>query len=215
MLKSNMEWKQYKDFNYEVNKDGFVRNITTKWIIKPVIRRAGYMELRLSKLNKIYHIRLHKVIYTSWVKEPDIGMHIDHINGNRFDNRLCNLREVTPEENYKNKPFMKRGTEVNTNKLSEDQVMEIRRNKQDGKRTRDLCKDFSISKTTVNRICSGKLWKHLPILPVDNSVWGNPQKTGGMSGRELANKFGNDYFSKIAQGKKLYIYCDKCGQKIK
>jgi len=35
---------------------------------------------------------------------------IDHINGDRFDNRLENLRECTPSENQKNKAMLARNT---------------------------------------------------------------------------------------------------------
>lgn len=39
-----------------------------------------------------------------------------------------------------------------------------------------------------NVLTTRTTWKHLPILPVDNSVWGNPKKTGAISGKELNKK---------------------------
>jgi hypothetical protein len=48
-----------------------------------------------SKLHKKQnHVRIHKIIM--WC--PD-GYFIDHINGNPLDNRRCNLRIVTPQQN--------------------------------------------------------------------------------------------------------------------
>jgi hypothetical protein len=53
-----------------------------------------------------YPVKLHRVIwfreYGTW---PKI---IDHINGIKNDNRLCNLREVTSEENAKNQKLSSR-----------------------------------------------------------------------------------------------------------
>ena len=58
----------------------------------------GYMTVALFGLSFKYH----RVVWIHCV--GDLGdMHIDHINGDRSDNRLCNLRVVTVAENAKNK----------------------------------------------------------------------------------------------------------------
>lgn len=44
----------------------------------------------------------HRVAFALHVGRSDIGF-IDHINGNRSDNRACNLREVSRSENARNK----------------------------------------------------------------------------------------------------------------
>jgi hypothetical protein len=53
------------------------------------------------------YISLHRYIYESKFGKLKKGQEIDHINGNRFDNRLCNLRACTHQQNsfnYGKKP---------------------------------------------------------------------------------------------------------------
>ena len=63
---------------------------------------SGYNNIRI--FNKTY--RTHRIIwlyvYGTWPNDQ-----LDHINGNRQDNRLCNLRECTNSENQQNKKIRK------------------------------------------------------------------------------------------------------------
>ncbi len=88
-----------------------------KW--KPRIGRPQFNSRWAGKVSGHRHIctvgkayiqvRLGKVVYLAhrlaWVLvngEIPGGMQIDHINGDGADNRLCNLRLVTPSENKRN-----------------------------------------------------------------------------------------------------------------
>lgn len=71
----------------------------------PADSRAGWTKtdkgyLRVTVLDK--HYSLHRlawfISYGIWPKHQ-----IDHINGNRIDNRLCNLRDVPQNVNCQNK----------------------------------------------------------------------------------------------------------------
>jgi len=48
-------------------------------------------------------IPAHRIIWTMVNGEIPAGRHIDHINGNPFDNRLCNLRLATRSQNMMNR----------------------------------------------------------------------------------------------------------------
>lgn len=46
---------------------------------------------------------VHKIVYLAFIGEIPQGMHIDHIDRDRRNNRPENLRCVTPKENMANK----------------------------------------------------------------------------------------------------------------
>jgi hypothetical protein len=65
----------------------------------------GYVRFQLHINNKKYNIRVHQFawyyMYNECVKE------IDHINGNRSDNKINNLRSVTRNQNMWNRKTAK------------------------------------------------------------------------------------------------------------
>lgn len=67
-------------------------------------RRAdGYRQVALRLDGKQYQLKAHRVAWILAHGAIPHGMQIDHINGIRDDNRLCNLRLVTQRENDQNR----------------------------------------------------------------------------------------------------------------
>lgn len=56
-----------------------------------------------------FRYRAHRLAWLYVYGEFPKGQ-IDHINGNRIDNRICNLRDVSRNENAKNKSMYKNNT---------------------------------------------------------------------------------------------------------
>jgi DNA-binding XRE family transcriptional regulator len=88
------------------------------------------------------------------------GMQVNHINGNRIDNRLVNLEMVTSSQNYLHGMF------VNKNgiaKLTHEQAEEVKRRVALGERQVDIAKEFNVFKQTINQIVRGTGYKNSKI----------------------------------------------------
>jgi hypothetical protein len=64
-------------------------------------KRAGYIMLGFRIDEKIYNVMGHRFAY--WFYYDVIADNIDHINRVRNDNRICNLRNVSKQQNNFNK----------------------------------------------------------------------------------------------------------------
>jgi len=74
-----------------------------EWFL-PCIGTHGYRVIRIGYRNVRAHRVAWYVVHGYWPKE------IDHINRDRADNRLCNLRECTRSENILNASVRKDNT---------------------------------------------------------------------------------------------------------
>jgi HNH endonuclease len=66
-------------------------------------RSHGYIRLRFKHDGKHITVQAHRAAW-ALVHRDWPTCQIDHINGNRADNRLCNLREATHMQNQWNRP---------------------------------------------------------------------------------------------------------------
>jgi hypothetical protein len=72
--------------------------------------RYGYYVVDLYKDGKKYTKRVHRLIAKTFIPNPHNLPHIDHINHNRQDNRIENLRWVSRKDNNRNQSMSSRNT---------------------------------------------------------------------------------------------------------
>ena len=97
---SQSELKRYIDYDPETGT--FTRRIQLNNVMAGTIlgseRYDGYLCIRILGKSYLAHRLAWFYMHGTW---PNI---IDHINGIRNDNRLCNLRDVTTQINILNRP---------------------------------------------------------------------------------------------------------------
>lgn len=130
----------------------------------------GYLKIGTKWYGIQVNIQLHRAV---WIGAhggiiPDKDLQIDHINGDKMNNRICNLRLVTPKENSNNPnaPNVQRGEKHPHAIFTDEQAEEIRRLYREGQAMpkgsvnrytqRQLAFMYGTSQQVIARIVSGK-----------------------------------------------------------
>lgn len=94
------EWKEVKGYSdYEVSSEGDIRNKETKQLIAPQKNKNGYYSLKVYREHKPYTKMVHRLVATAFMGESDLE--VNHIDGNKTNNKVSNLEYVSRSENIK------------------------------------------------------------------------------------------------------------------
>ena len=112
---TNEEWREIEGFpRYQVSNYGRVKSFTNPHkpkILRPHRLKSGYLMVHLATGSEwgscqTECVRIHKLVADAFIPNPENKCHIRHINQNRADNRVENLKWVTREESA-NDPITK------------------------------------------------------------------------------------------------------------
>lgn len=171
MLMYMENWKQIPIVPaYEVSDLGRVRRLKPGCATRPgrIVRgfdkSDGYHRVLLAiEPNKYRLFVTHRLVMAAFVGPSTL--HVNHKNGVRNDNRLENLEYVTRSQNQCHARDVL-GTFVNGSrngraKLTEADVLEIRRLRNEGVIVRKLAEQFGVHKNMIQSIIYRKAWTHL------------------------------------------------------
>lgn len=95
------KWKYVEGYNnkYIVSSEGKFINLTTGRTIEGHIQKNGYVYVSLNDGVSEKNVRAHKIVATAFLRKEDGKNAINHKNGIKSDNRVCNLEWCTSSEN--------------------------------------------------------------------------------------------------------------------
>tara|TARA_R110002020_G_scaffold54174_1_gene151287 strand:- start:7536 stop:8012 length:477 start_codon:yes stop_codon:yes gene_type:complete len=128
------DFKKINNYNnYYINKIGQVKNINTNRILKTRPNSSGYLMIDLCNKGKRQTITIHKLVLNTFVEKKNLNFNqIDHINKNKHDNRLENLRYIDSSGNNRNKKLRNKHGYIGVYKRNNKFCSNIR--KEHGKR---------------------------------------------------------------------------------
>ena len=162
-----IEIKGYED--YMISSKGRVFSYNTKKFLKPQNNGYGYLFVILWKNGITKAHKIHRLVALAFIPNPENKRTVNHKDSDRTNNYVKNLEWATHSENsqhgYDNglqKPPCLKGSKHGRAKLSEKEVLEIRRLHATGNYTQTaLGKIFDVGKAVIGKIVNRKLWKHV------------------------------------------------------
>lgn len=94
-------WKAIPGYGdkYEVSNLGAVRNKNTKQVKTQNIDKHGYARANLKTGRKAEHKFIHRLVAGAFIDNPSNKPQVNHKDGNKLNNSVCNLEWATGSEN--------------------------------------------------------------------------------------------------------------------
>ena len=98
------EYKKIDGYdNYEISNQGNVRNTDTGKVLKTCKNIHGYYLVGLYKNCIKQTLMIHRLVALHFISNPDNLREIDHINQDKANNTITNLRWISPSNNCRNR----------------------------------------------------------------------------------------------------------------
>lgn len=143
--------------------------------LKPATDKKGYRRVGLTIDGKLCTKKVHRIIASLYISNPNNKPIVNHIDGNKANNNLSNLEWVTAKENTKHaidnglfvfpspiNKVIKRGELNGGSLLTEDAVRDIRENFKKRIRTRKyFAEKYNVTENCIKDVVVRKSWKHV------------------------------------------------------
>lgn len=175
-LKFIQAWKPCPDFelSYEISNFGEVRSVDRTVpnrnglikgkVIKQVLNKKGYSQVRLYKNNKYLIQNPHRLVAKAFIPNLYNKPQVNHIDGNKLNNNIDNLAWVDNSENQKHAYRLglqpsRSGENNGRSILNDAQVTEIKLLYNSGKTILEISNIYNIKIQVIRHIIYGRTWK--------------------------------------------------------
>jgi hypothetical protein len=192
-----MEERILTDFpNYLISNSGIIKNTKINKIMTGTKDRSGYWVVKLiNSLGKRISFKLHRLVASTFISNPENKPTVDHIDRDKTNNNVTNLRWATSAEQSQNKKHTTNQREtlgrsvqridVETNLILQtyDSLQEanewlIQNNITKNKKA--VCAISTVCNGKRKKTAYGFIWRFTDTIQMDNEIWIDlPTEFGG------------------------------------
>lgn len=134
------------------------------YLLSPQILHRGHLRVRLYRNGESLLFMVHRLVLLHFVGPCPDGMEGCHDDGKPGNNAVGNLRWDTPKGNYADRHkhgTMIYGEDHHNNRLSKEQVFQIRASLAAGESQGSIARRFGVTRTSIRAIKTGVTWAWL------------------------------------------------------
>ncbi|MCZ2766182.1 HNH endonuclease [Lacticaseibacillus paracasei] len=147
---------------YKISKSGIVIGSRLKRPIKQYINSCGYVILGVTKDGSNRHttVTISRLLALAWIPNPEHLSDVDHLDNNRLNNALSNLRWISHRDNLvkdHRRQLMRRANGRPIKRLNDDGSYVLYNS------IKEAAEANGLSNTSVSGSCSGTLHLNKPF----------------------------------------------------
>jgi hypothetical protein len=177
-------WKAIPGWPYKVSSFGNIKRSVPggnrskmDGNLQPVLTSSGYQSVTLHRGERAQNgdkrkwnseskqFSIHRLVMRLFYGPCPEGLHVNHRDGDKTNNRLSNLEYVTPTGNmlhaYREGFRDAKGERNGRSRLNDDKVREIRRLADQGANWHALANQFEVSYYTIKHVVNRTRWAHV------------------------------------------------------
>lgn len=162
------QWRDIPGYEgyYRVSRDGEIFSIRRNKLLRQRKTDDGYLRVTLTVNYTGKGYMVHRLVMMAFIGTRPADKEVNHINGNKADNRRENLEYLTRLEHAKHSHRVlgvkySHGDNHPSSKLNEDKVAEIKRLISEGVTFTEIGRKFGVHRTTIRAIAIRKHWRRV------------------------------------------------------
>jgi hypothetical protein len=169
------EWRDVAGYNglYKVSNLGRIHSVRANRLLKPnpqrrKDRKQGYLYTFFSDSGHRKRPVVHRIVAKAFLGPCPTGYQVNHIDGDKHNNRATNLEYVTGSQNMRHsykvlgqQPTRLLGESCPVHKLTDRTVREVRTRHASGESCLSLAREFGVGAETIRRAVLGRTWAHI------------------------------------------------------
>lgn len=139
--------------NYAVDEYGNVYSKKKNLALKPLNNGNGYLKVNLYKDAKLTQQYIHRLVAEAFIDNPNNYKYVDHIDRNKTNNKVENLRWVSAKENTDNLAGKPRYSVSKEGQGRHDSltIQNIREDYKAGATVMELARQYNIPRQSISR----------------------------------------------------------------